>query len=67
MSDHAAISAVVFDVGNVLIEWDPQHLYRKLLPDEAAVEHAASALRKAIQLSPDAPSPPDPVLGRIDP
>ncbi|MEL6318856.1 MAG: HAD family phosphatase [Pseudomonadota bacterium] len=30
--------AVVFDVGNVLIEWDPRHLYRKLLPDEAAVE-----------------------------
>ncbi|MEO1329877.1 MAG: HAD family phosphatase [Pseudomonadota bacterium] len=30
--------AVVFDVGNVLIEWDPRNLYRKLLPDEAAVE-----------------------------
>ena len=30
--------AVVFDVGNVLIEWDPRRLYRKLLPDDAAVE-----------------------------
>jgi len=32
----AAISTVVFDVGNVLIEWDPEHLYRDLIPDEAA-------------------------------
>ncbi len=30
--------AVVFDLGNVLIPWDPRFLYRKLLPDEAAVE-----------------------------
>jgi 2-haloacid dehalogenase len=29
---------VVFDVGGVLIDWDPRHLYRKLLSDEAAVE-----------------------------
>ncbi|MBY8974722.1 HAD family phosphatase [Rhodobacteraceae bacterium NNCM2] len=29
---------VIFDVGRVLIEWDPRHLYRQLLPDEAAVE-----------------------------
>jgi len=33
-------SIVVFDLGGVLIEWDPRHLYRKLLAgDEAAVEH----------------------------
>jgi 2-haloacid dehalogenase len=31
-----AVDHVVFDVGNVLIEWDPQHLYRKLIPDAAA-------------------------------
>ena len=31
--------AVVFDVGGVLIEWDPRRLYRALLPDDAAVEH----------------------------
>lgn len=32
------MEAVVFDVGGVLVDWDPRHLYRKLLPDEAAVE-----------------------------
>jgi 2-haloacid dehalogenase len=32
-------SAVVFDLGGVLIDWDPRHLYRKLFPgDEAAME-----------------------------
>ena len=25
-------SIVVFDIGNVLIDWDPRHLYRKSLP-----------------------------------
>jgi len=30
--------AVVFDLGGVLIEWDPRRLYRKLLPDDASVE-----------------------------
>jgi 2-haloacid dehalogenase len=34
----AAIRAVVFDLGGVLIDWDPRYLYRKLLADEAAVE-----------------------------
>ena len=33
-----AVKAVVFDLGGVLIDWDPRHLYRKLLADEAAVE-----------------------------
>jgi 2-haloacid dehalogenase len=39
----SAIAAVVFDVGNVLIEWDPRHLYRKIFrdssgqPDEARI------------------------------
>ena len=33
-----AYSTVVFDLGGVLIRWDPRHLYRKLLKDEAAVE-----------------------------
>jgi 2-haloacid dehalogenase len=28
-----APAAVVFDLGGVLIEWDPRHLYRKLLPE----------------------------------
>jgi 2-haloacid dehalogenase len=33
-----AVEAVVFDLGGVLIDWDPRYLYRKLLADEAAVE-----------------------------
>lgn len=32
MSDK--ISSVVFDLGGVLIDWDPRHLYKKLLSDE---------------------------------
>src|ERR1700750_2086859 len=31
--------AAVFDLGGVLIDWDPRHLYRKLFAgDEAAME-----------------------------
>ena len=31
--------SVIFDLGGVLIDWDPRHLYRKLFPgDEAAME-----------------------------
>jgi len=29
---------VVFDLGMVLIEWDPRHLYRKVFADEAKME-----------------------------
>jgi len=29
---------VVFDLGGVLIDWDPRHLYRKLIPDEEEME-----------------------------
>ncbi|SVD47072.1 uncharacterized protein METZ01_LOCUS399926 [marine metagenome] len=29
---------VVFDLGGVLVDWDPRHLYRKLLPDEETVD-----------------------------
>src|SRR5690349_19721679 len=36
----AGRSIVVFDLGGVLIDWDPRHLYRKLFAgDEAAMEH----------------------------
>jgi len=31
MSD--VITTVVFDIGNVLIEWNPEYLYRQLIPD----------------------------------
>jgi 2-haloacid dehalogenase len=31
---------VIFDLGGVLLDWDPRHLYRKLFRgDEAAMEH----------------------------
>jgi len=33
------IDTVIFDVGNVLIEWDPEHLYRKLIPDQVERSH----------------------------
>jgi 2-haloacid dehalogenase len=29
---------VIFDLGGVLIDWDPRHLYRKLFADQAAME-----------------------------
>jgi 2-haloacid dehalogenase len=28
-----AVDAVVFDLGGVLLDWDPRHLYRKLIDD----------------------------------
>lgn len=34
----AEIEAVVFDVGGVLLDWDPRHLYRKLFDDEDAMD-----------------------------
>jgi len=34
-----SIDAVVFDLGGVLIDWNPRYLYRSLFPgDEAAME-----------------------------
>lgn len=33
------ITTIVFDVGEVLINWDPRHLYRKVFDDEAEMEH----------------------------
>ena len=29
---------IIFDIGMVLIEWDPRHLYRKIFDDEAKME-----------------------------
>jgi 2-haloacid dehalogenase len=34
--------AVVFDLGGVLLDWDPRHLYRKLFDDEAEMERFLS-------------------------
>jgi 2-haloacid dehalogenase len=32
------VEAVVFDLGGVLLDWDPRHLYRTLFDDEEAME-----------------------------
>ncbi|QNK01941.1 HAD family hydrolase [Dyella telluris] len=32
------VDTVIFDLGNVLIGWDPRRLYRQLIPDEAQME-----------------------------
>jgi 2-haloacid dehalogenase len=34
--------AVVFDLGGVLLDWNPRHLYRKLFDDEAEMERFLS-------------------------
>jgi 2-haloacid dehalogenase len=34
----ASPSIVVFDVGNVLLDWDPRHLYRKVFDDHERME-----------------------------
>ena len=31
-------TTIVFDIGGVLLNWDPRHLYRKLFDDEAEME-----------------------------
>ncbi|HEX9012915.1 MAG TPA: HAD family phosphatase [Anaerolineaceae bacterium] len=42
MGAEKELAALVFDLGGVLIRWDPRTLYRKLLPDDQAVEHFLS-------------------------
>ena len=32
------IKAIIFDVGNVLLEWDPRHIYRRYFDDEESME-----------------------------
>jgi 2-haloacid dehalogenase len=38
---------VVFDVGHVLYDWDPRHLYRGLIADEAALDHFVTEIVSA--------------------
>ena len=33
------IHTIIFDLGGVLIDWDPRYLYRKLFADKAEMEH----------------------------
>ncbi len=38
------ITTVVFDIGNVLIEWDPRHLYRRIFTTPDETEHFLSTI-----------------------
>jgi 2-haloacid dehalogenase len=38
------IEAVVFDIGGVLLDWNPRYLYRKLLDDEREMERFLSEI-----------------------
>src|SRR6478736_2808793 len=38
MGDVARLTTVVFDLGGVLIDWDPRHLYRQLFDDPVEME-----------------------------
>ncbi len=42
MSPSTPIHAVVFDVGGVLLDWNPRHLYRKLFDEEQEMERFLS-------------------------
>jgi 2-haloacid dehalogenase len=41
---HPPIDAVVFDIGGVLLDWNPRYLYRKLFEDEGEMEYFLSAV-----------------------
>ena len=34
MQPHQELHSILFDIGNVLIDWDPRHLYRKIFVTE---------------------------------
>lgn len=36
------MKAVLFDIGNVFVEWDPRNLYQKLIDDPSELEHFLS-------------------------
>ena len=38
MTDARSLNAVVFDLGGVLIDWNPRYLYRKIFDNEETVE-----------------------------
>lgn len=38
MPASAPIDTVIFDMGGVLLDWDPRHLYRKVFDDDEAIE-----------------------------
>jgi 2-haloacid dehalogenase len=44
ISRDRSVAAVVFDVGGVLLDWNPRYLYRKLIPDPAEMEWFLAAV-----------------------
>lgn len=44
MPPSVAPRIAVFDIGGVLIDWNPRHLYRKLFEDESAMEDFLSSV-----------------------
>jgi HAD superfamily hydrolase (TIGR01509 family) len=55
---HKTPDVVIFDIGNVLINWDPRLLYDKLLPDRAAQDALfAAAGLEAMNLAVDLGAP----------
>lgn len=40
--NNGAIDTVVFDLGGVLIDWNPEYLYRKIFSEEAEMRHFLS-------------------------
>lgn len=43
-NDSNGIKAIVFDLGGVLIDWDPRHMYRTVFDDEAEMNHFLSEI-----------------------
>lgn len=41
------VRSVVFDLGGVLIDWDPRYLYRTIFADEAAMEDFLTTITTA--------------------
>ncbi|MGH7494778.1 MAG: HAD family hydrolase [bacterium] len=41
-SNHVPFQTVIFDLGGVLIDWNPRYLYRKLMNSEAEIEYILS-------------------------
>ena len=57
------IDAVVFDIGGVLLDWNPRHLYRKVFDDDEAMERFLGRClhaRLARPSRPRAPARPNP-------
>ncbi|MDE1963384.1 MAG: HAD family phosphatase [Xanthomonadaceae bacterium] len=55
---HPAVDTVVFDLGGVLVDWDPRYLYRTLFDDKAAMERfLAEVCTPAWNLAQDAGRP----------